>query len=85
MVLEARISGQQRSWTLSAKPLYAASGEWTGWRGVGVEVSDARAREAESIVREQHLHYLAHHDALTGLPNRRAFLDFAEQQQAAHR
>ncbi len=82
VVMEARVRGEQRSWTLSAKPLYAEDGQWNGWRGVGVEVSDARAREAESIVREQHLHYLAHHDPLTGLPNRRAFLEVAEQQQA---
>ncbi|WP_156374597.1 bifunctional diguanylate cyclase/phosphodiesterase [Pseudorhodoferax sp. Leaf274] len=82
VVLEARVGGELRSWTLSAKPLHAADGAWTGWRGVGVDVSDARAREAESSMREQHLHYLAHHDALTGLPNRRAFVEEAERQQA---
>lgn len=82
VVLEAPVNGEMRSWTLSAKPLYAADGAWTGWRGVGVDVSDARAREAESSVREQHLHYLAHHDALTGLPNRRAFMEEAERQHA---
>ncbi|KQP19575.1 hypothetical protein ASF43_28725 [Pseudorhodoferax sp. Leaf267] len=82
LVMEARVQGELRSWALSARPLVGADGAWTGWRGVGVDVSDARAREAESAVREYHLHYLAHHDALTGLPNRRAFLDEAEKEQA---
>ncbi|CAN7238430.1 EAL domain-containing protein [Pseudoxanthomonas sp. LjRoot168] len=74
VVMEAKIEGRPRSWMLSAKPLCAPDGEWVGWRGVGCDVSDARLREAESLARERHLHHLAHHDPLTGLPNRRAFL-----------
>ncbi|WP_296281972.1 EAL domain-containing protein [Pseudoxanthomonas sp.] len=74
VVMEATIEGRPRSWMLSAKPLCAPDGEWVGWRGVGCDVSDARLREAESLARERHLHHLAHHDPLTGLPNRRAFL-----------
>lgn len=67
-----------RSWKISAKPLYAPSGVWIGWRGVGCDVTNARLREAESLQRERHLHHLAHHDPLTGLPNRRAFLEAME-------
>ena len=74
VVMEAMVEGRPRSWMLSAKPLRAPDGEWVGWRGVGCDVSDARLREAESLARERHLHHLAHHDPLTGLPNRRAFL-----------
>lgn len=74
VVMEAMVDQQPRSWSLSAKPLHAPTGEWVGWRGVGCEVSDARLREAEALVRERKLHHMAHHDALTGLPNRRSFL-----------
>ena len=73
VVMEALVEGRPRSWMLSAKPLRAPDGEWTGWRGVGCDVSDARLREAEALARERHLHHLAHHDPLTGLPNQRAF------------
>ena len=75
VIVEARVNGIQRSWKLSAKPLPPSEGRPTGWRGVGSEVSDARAREAEGINRERHLHHLATHDVLTELPNRRAFLE----------
>ncbi len=81
VVLEAMVGEQPRSWTLSAKPLHAPTGEWVGWRGVGCDVSDARLREAEALLRERHLHHLAHHDSLTGLPNRRAFLDAMEAER----
>lgn len=83
VVVEAQVAGVARSWTLSAKPLHAASGEWIGWRGVGSEVTDARAREADAIARERQLDHLASHDALTGLPNRRAFLQWVEEEGAA--
>ena len=75
VIVEARVGGTQRSWKLSAKPLLHSDGKRAGWRGVGSEVSDARAREAEGIGRERHLHHLATHDVLTELPNRRAFLE----------
>ena len=75
VIVEARVGSIQRSWKLSAKPLLHPDGNRVGWRGVGSEVSDARAREAEGIGRERHLHHLATHDVLTELPNRRAFLE----------
>lgn len=55
-----------RWWSLSAKPLLDVNGRVTGWRGVGVDVSAARAHE-------QALHRLVGIDALTGLANRHAF------------
>lgn len=71
------------SWKISARPLHAPSGAWIGWRGVGCDVSDARLREAESLRRERHLHALAHHDALTGLPNRRRFMEASPAEACA--
>ncbi|RYG14210.1 MAG: EAL domain-containing protein [Burkholderiales bacterium] len=79
VVVEALVSDQKKSWRLSAKPLWAADGTKAGWRGVGSDVSDARAREAEALGRELHLHHLASHDTLTGLANRRAFFAALER------
>jgi diguanylate cyclase (GGDEF)-like protein len=75
VVVELGTPVDPSSWRISAHPLQTATGEWVGWRGVGCDVSDARLREAEAMRRERHLHHLAHHDALTGLPNRRSFLE----------
>lgn len=74
VVVEAVVGREPRSWSISARPVHTQAGTWTGWRGVGCDVSDARLREVEALQRERHLHHLAHHDALTGLPNRRQFL-----------
>jgi diguanylate cyclase (GGDEF)-like protein len=75
LIVEAWTRGAVGSWRLSAKPLHAPDGSPCGWRGVGNDITDARAREAESVAREHHLHHLASHDTLTGLPNRRAFFE----------
>ena len=78
LVVEARVDGELRSWQIAAKPLREPNGEHWGWRGVGSAVSDARAREFDGVQRERHLHHLATHDVLTGLPNRRAFFERLE-------
>ncbi|NML32319.1 putative bifunctional diguanylate cyclase/phosphodiesterase [Paraburkholderia antibiotica] len=78
LVVEARVDGELRSWQIAAKPLCGPDGRNCGWRGVGSAVSDARARELDSVNRERYLHHLATHDALTGLPNRRAFFERLE-------
>jgi diguanylate cyclase (GGDEF)-like protein/PAS domain S-box-containing protein len=44
-----------------------------------IAVRDLKARKAA----EQHIHFLAHHDALTGLPNRGFFSARADQELAA--
>lgn len=75
LIVETALHGIIGSWQLSAKPLYASNGSRKGWRGVGNDITEARKREAEGIVREHRLHHMATHDALTTLPNRRAFLD----------
>lgn len=82
VVVEAMVDATPRSWSLSAKPLFSDAGEWIGWRGVGNEVSDSRAREAEAFARERHLDHLASHDLLTGLPNRRALMQWLSAEGA---
>ncbi|MDP9164230.1 MAG: GGDEF domain-containing protein, partial [Pseudomonadota bacterium] len=57
-----------RWWQLSGTPKYDDTGLFTGYRGVGSDVTDARLAE-EHIVR------LARFDSLTGLPNRRGIRD----------
>lgn len=75
IIVERPAANAAKSWKLNAKPLIAFNGSVTGWRGVGSDVSDARLREVEAGERERNLHYMATHDPLTGLPNRRAFLE----------
>lgn len=41
--------------------------------------ADLKAEIAEHVTTKEHLHHLAHHDALTGLPNRLLFVDHLQQ------
>ena len=84
VVVEAHVNGLPRSWSISAKPLACIGGVNTGWRGVGTDITDTRAREFDSATREQHLYHLATHDPLTELPNRRAFLQRLEHMHSAN-
>jgi len=58
--------GHTRWWSLTAKPLFDASGRRTGWRGVATDVTDAQLANRQ-------LTWLAHFDTLTGLANRYQF------------
>jgi diguanylate cyclase (GGDEF)-like protein/PAS domain S-box-containing protein len=53
---------------LSARPRFSSQGRFTGYRGVGSDVTEARAA-ADRIA------HMARHDALTGLPNRLQLLE----------
>ncbi len=54
--------------SISGDPAFDASGTFTGYRGVGKDIT-ARMRDQEHIAR------LAYYDALTGLPNRSLLQD----------
>ncbi|HEX7821408.1 MAG TPA: EAL domain-containing protein [Sphingobium sp.] len=63
LVLPVEINGERRWWELSASPRQDERGAFTGFRGVGSDVT-AEKETAERITQ------LAMFDPLTGLPNR---------------
>ena len=67
VVMSVRVGDEVRWWSLTAKPTHDLDGAFTGFRGVGADVTQAR-QDQERITR------LAHYDVLTGLPNRLSFL-----------
>ncbi|WP_114950974.1 putative bifunctional diguanylate cyclase/phosphodiesterase [Sphingosinicella terrae] len=76
LVLPVPCGDELRSIELSARPVFSKSGRFTGYRGVGADVTEAR-RAADRIA------HMARHDALTGLPNRLQLLDNLESALAA--
>ncbi|MDB5761001.1 MAG: diguanylate cyclase [Burkholderia sp.] len=64
-------SGALRWLSLSGEPLFDADGIFLGYYGTGRDIT-ARKQAEERI------HFQAHHDALTGLPNRLLLLDRLE-------
>lgn len=73
---EIRTPDGTRWLKLSGKPFYDQNGYFAGFRGVGSDVTQARAAEA-------HIAYLATRDALTGLSNRVMFHEVASEACAA--
>jgi diguanylate cyclase (GGDEF)-like protein/PAS domain S-box-containing protein len=63
LLVQVNAAGQERWWKLSGTPLSDDKGRFTGYRGVGSDVTAQRASE-------QRIAFLARHDALTSLPNR---------------
>ncbi len=59
-------NGEMRYFRMSGRPYFDAQGIFKGYRGVGKDVTDARAAE-------ERIQNLAYYDALTGLPNRASF------------
>ena len=64
--------GETRWFSISGKPVFDETGAFAGYHGVGTDVTE-RVRSAEQF------RHLAHHDMLTGLPNRRLLTDRMEQ------
>ena len=62
-VVEVTIKEERRWWELSGTPMLDERGEYTGFRGVGSDVT-AEQESSEKIA------YLARYDTLTSLPNR---------------
>jgi diguanylate cyclase (GGDEF)-like protein/PAS domain S-box-containing protein len=63
LIVPVWLDGEEHWWELSASPVFDANGAFTGFRGVGSDVTEQRA-SADRIA------HLARFDALTGLPNR---------------
>ncbi|MTW09123.1 EAL domain-containing protein [Pseudoduganella eburnea] len=64
--------GVTRWFNTSGEPVYDSQGEFKGYRGTGTEITERK--EAE-----QRIHHIAHHDVLTGLPNRVLLQDRLQQ------
>ncbi len=72
-VIERAASDGAVVWqSISGDPMFDASGAFTGYRGVGKDVT-ARMRDRQAIAK------LAYHDSLTGLPNRSLLQDRISQ------
>ncbi|OJW44495.1 MAG: diguanylate cyclase [Thiobacillus sp. 65-1059] len=73
VVLRRRHSnGSYRTFESNASVLFGETGQLTGFQGVDRDITERRQAEAR-------IAFLAHHDALTGLPNRVLLRDRFEQ------
>ncbi len=63
LIVQVSIKGTERWWELSGTPIRDERGKFTGFRGVGSDVTEKR-ESSEKIA------YLARYDTLTSLPNR---------------
>ncbi len=63
LLVQVSIKGEKRWWELSGTPIRDERGKFSGFRGVGSDVTEQR-KSSEKIA------YLARYDTLTSLPNR---------------
>ena len=70
--------GQLRWFSINGEPLFNELGEFRGYRGTGSEITERK-------LAEQQIQHIAHHDVLTGLPNRALLRDRLAQAMALSR
>ena len=68
VTVQLELNEQTRWWCLTGRPVLDDRGRFQGYRGIGSDVTDVR-------LAEQKIRRLATYDSLTGLYNRRMFLD----------
>ena len=66
IVMYREIEGKRRYLSISGEPVRDAGGRFTGYRGVGRDITT-------QIEAEEKVRFVATHDGLTGLPNRTMF------------
>ena len=66
IVVPITIAGHARWLSVSGRPVTTADGEFAGYQGLAIDVTQARENEAR-------IAFLALNDSLTGLPNRASF------------
>ena len=77
VTISIRVAGDTHWWSLSAKPVHDLNGDFTGFRGVGADITQAREDQAR-------ISRLAHFDVLTQLPNRLSFLQALSKAWTEH-
>lgn len=76
LALRANAPGEERWWSISARPLYDEFDNFLGFRGSGHDLTEKRRSQ-------QHASRLAHFDSLTGLANRLQMAQTLERLLAA--
>jgi diguanylate cyclase (GGDEF)-like protein len=71
LIVRAAVSNETRLWSVSGTPQFDADGQFTGFRGSGVDITEQRQSS-------EHASRLAMYDSLTGLPNRLRMADVLE-------
>ena len=75
-ILRLRVNGARHHISVSGDPVFNGAGEFTGYRGVGTDITERK--QMEDQVRQ-----LAFYDPLTRLPNRRLLDDRLRQTMAS--
>ncbi|WP_428643830.1 putative bifunctional diguanylate cyclase/phosphodiesterase [Roseibium sp.] len=71
IVVGVEVNGEERWWSLAARPVHDHRGGFAGYRGVASDITESK--RASALVS-----HLAEHDSLTGIGNRSWFLKQAE-------
>ncbi|HEY0116206.1 MAG TPA: EAL domain-containing protein [Allosphingosinicella sp.] len=74
--LPVQVGDEIKTIELSARPRYGRQGRFMGYDGVGSDITESRQAAAR-------IAHMAHHDALTGLPNRPHLLESLQKALSA--